>query len=73
VGSEDPLLANPPDAHLRDGLIVDKVGIRAAREPPSSPSETIPKIIFCVFGPEIACQAPKSPNSLRIINIRVAF
>jgi len=28
-------------------------------------------IIFCVFGPEIACQAPKPPNSLQTINIQV--
>jgi hypothetical protein len=35
--------------HLRDGFIADKVGIRGTREPPSSPSETIPKTIFRVF------------------------
>ncbi|HEU5342015.1 hypothetical protein, partial [Edaphobacter sp.] len=58
--------------HLRDGFIVDNVGIRATREPLFSPSEQ-PKNIFRVFGPEIACQARKSPNPLRIINIRMAF
>jgi hypothetical protein len=28
--------------HLRDSLIVDKVGIRATREPPSFPNDKIP-------------------------------
>jgi hypothetical protein len=37
------------------------------------PSKTIPRIIFCVFGPEITCQAPTNPNSFPNINIRVAF
>jgi hypothetical protein len=31
------------------------------------------KIIFRVFGPEIACQVPKPPNPLPTNNIHLAF
>jgi hypothetical protein len=33
----------------------------------------LPVFIFCVFSPEIACQAPKPPKSLKQNKIQLAF
>jgi hypothetical protein len=60
----DPLAASPSHSEVK------------SREDPRFASilimSTLSQIYFLVFGPEIACQAPKPPKSFPIINIRLA-